>query len=61
MLSRLLIVLGFQLEHIHFCSVFQIAATRAFVPSSITISSGQGRVNPSVAHFRVASIPIFDP
>jgi hypothetical protein len=42
-------------------SVFQSAWTRALVASSITISSGQGRVNPSVAHFRVASIPIFEP
>lgn len=42
-------------------SVFQSAWTRTLVASSITISSGQGRVNPSVAHFRVASIPIFEP
>src|SRR5450755_2142802 len=34
---------------------------RAFVPASIKISSGHGRANPSVAHFRVASIPIFEP
>ena len=42
-------------------SEFQSASTRFFVSSSINISSGHGRVNPSDAHFRVASIPIFDP
>jgi hypothetical protein len=41
--------------------LFHIPSTRAFVFSSIKISSGHGRVNPSVSHFRVASIPIFDP
>src|SRR5882724_5647805 len=40
---------------------FHIPATRAFVSSSIKISSGHGRANPSLAHFRVASTPIFDP
>jgi hypothetical protein len=42
-------------------NVFHSAATRALVVSSIKISSGHGRVNPSVAHFRVASMPIFEP
>jgi hypothetical protein len=42
-------------------SAFHIPATRALVASSIKISSGQGRLNPSLAHFLVASIPIFDP
>ena len=41
--------------------LFQIASTRAFVFSSTSISSGHGRANPSLAHLRVASIPIFDP
>jgi hypothetical protein len=41
--------------------LFQIASTLAFVFSSTSISSGHGRANPSLAHFRVASIPIFDP
>ena len=35
--------------------------TWAFVFSSIRISSGQGRVNPSLGHLRVASTPIFEP
>lgn len=42
-------------------SVFHSDPTRAWVASSIRISSGHGRVKPSVAHFRVASMPIFDP
>jgi hypothetical protein len=42
-------------------SVFHSEPTRALVASSIRISSGHGRVKPSVAHFRVASMPIFDP
>jgi hypothetical protein len=41
--------------------VFQSAFTRALVASSIKISSGHGRVNPSAAHLRVASMPIFEP
>ncbi len=40
---------------------FHLRSTSAFVLASITISSGQGRVKPSVGHFLVASIPIFDP
>jgi len=42
-------------------SAFHLLSTSAFVFASITISSGQGRVNPSLAHLRVASIPIFEP
>jgi hypothetical protein len=42
-------------------SSFHFLSTSALVFSSIRISSGQGRVNPSLAHLRVASIPIFDP
>jgi hypothetical protein len=42
-------------------SVFQRVLTRTLVASSIKISSGHGRVNPSAAHLRVASIPIFEP
>src|SRR5260370_40681137 len=42
-------------------SDFHSASTRFFVSSSIKISSGHGLVNPSDAHLRVASIPIFDP
>jgi hypothetical protein len=42
-------------------SFFHNSSTRILVFSSINISSGHGRVNPSVAHFRVASTPIFDP
>jgi hypothetical protein len=41
--------------------LFHNASIRAFVPASIKISSGHGRANPSVAHLRVASIPIFEP
>src|SRR6267143_4481778 len=40
---------------------FHRASTRFFVAPSIKISSGHGRVKPSDAHLRVASIPIFDP
>src|SRR5579875_1411822 len=36
-------------------SLFQIASTRALVAASISIIGGQGRVNPSAAHLRVAS------
>ena len=39
----------------------QREATRFFVASSIKISSGHGRVNPSVSHLRVASMPILEP
>src|SRR5712692_727078 len=42
-------------------SDFHRASTLFFVASSINISSGHGRVKPSDAHLRVASIPIFDP
>src|SRR6266849_362405 len=42
-------------------SAFHLPSTSARVLASITISSGQGRANPSVDHLRVASIPIFDP
>src|SRR5512135_1465858 len=38
---------------------FSLTARR--VPSSITISPGHSRVNPSSGHFFVASIPIFEP
>ena len=44
-----------------FASAFHLLSTSSFVLASIRISSGQGRVKPSVGHFRVASIPIFDP
>src|SRR6266550_2137800 len=42
-------------------SLSHIASTRSFVAGSISITLGQLRVNPSSGHFRVASIPIFDP
>lgn len=42
-------------------SSFHFLSTSVFVFSSIRISSGHGRVNPSVGHLRVASIPIFEP
>jgi hypothetical protein len=45
----------------HSSSFFHSLSIRFFVPSSINISPGHGRVNPSDAHFRVASIPIFEP
>jgi hypothetical protein len=44
-----------------FTSAFHLPSTCARVLESITISSGHGRVKPSVDHLRVASIPIFDP
>src|SRR6266446_4640217 len=50
-----------QIRAAYSASVFQIASIFAFVSSSMRISSGHGRANPSDAHFRVASIPIFDP
>jgi hypothetical protein len=40
---------------------FHFLSTSALVFSSIWISSGQGRVKPSLGHLRVASMPIFDP
>src|SRR6267142_674845 len=40
---------------------FHFLSTCALVFSSIRISSGQGRVKPSVGHLRVASIPILEP
>jgi len=45
----------------HIPKLFQRDATRALVCSSTSISSGQGRAKPSVAHLRVASIPILEP
>src|ERR1017187_8684524 len=36
-------------------------STFSRVLKSLTISSGHGRVNPSVGHLRVASTPIFEP
>src|SRR5579884_3923338 len=44
-----------------FFSCSHFASTISFVARSDPTSSGHGRVNPSVGHFRVASIPIFDP
>lgn len=44
-----------------FASAFHLPSTSARVLASIVISSGQGRVKPSVDHLRVASIPIFEP
>jgi hypothetical protein len=38
-----------------------LLSTIDLVLASIVISSGHGRANPSVDHFRVASIPIFEP
>src|SRR2546430_12347875 len=38
-----------------------MASTFCFVAWSITILFGHSRVNPSSFHFRVASIPIFEP
>jgi hypothetical protein len=42
-------------------SSFHFLSTRALVLSSIRISSGQGRLKPSLGHLRVASMPIFEP
>ena len=39
----------------------QTESTRFFVSPSISIIAGHGLLNPSAFHFRVASIPIFDP
>ena len=44
-----------------FASAFHLLSTSAFVFASIRISSGHGRLKPSAAHLRVASMPIFDP
>ena len=38
-----------------------IASTLAFVSASISIIAGHGLSNPSAFHFRVASMPIFEP
>src|SRR5882672_7812003 len=43
------------------CKLFQMDWIRAFVFSSMRISSGHGLAKPSVGHLRVASIPIFEP
>ncbi len=40
---------------------FHRFVTRSFVSGSIVISSGQGRVKPSLGHLRVASTPILEP
>ena len=40
---------------------FHNSSTRCFTSADIVINGGHGRVNPSPAHFRVASIPIFEP
>ncbi len=42
-------------------SFFQIASTFVFTPLSIVSIGGHSRVNPSAAHFLVASIPILLP
>lgn len=42
-------------------SFFHIASTFATTDGSIFSICGHARVNPSAAHFLVASIPIFDP
>jgi hypothetical protein len=46
---------------LHSSNFLQMLSTFFFVPSSIRISSGHGLVNPSEAHLRVASTPIFEP
>jgi hypothetical protein len=40
---------------------FHNSSTRRFMSAGISITPGQGRVNPSPGHLRVASIPIFEP
>ena len=55
------ILLGAYSIPISLASVFHLPSTRAFVFSSIRISSGQGRLKPSLGHLRVASMPIFEP
>ena len=42
-------------------SLLHIASTLAFVAVSMRRLSGHGRVNPSAAHLRVASMPILLP
>ena len=42
-------------------SPFQIASTRDFTAGSMVSMAGQGRVKPSAAHLRVASMPILLP
>jgi hypothetical protein len=44
-----------------FARAFHLLSTSAFVLASMTISSGQGLVKPSVGHLRVASMPILEP
>jgi hypothetical protein len=41
--------------------LFHLPSMSALVLESMVISSGHGRVNPSVDHLRVASIPILEP
>src|SRR5450432_2603073 len=40
---------------------FHNSSTRRLTSADISITPGQGRVNPSPGHLRVASIPIFEP
>ena len=40
---------------------FHNSSTRRFTSGAIWITPGQGLVKPSPGHFRVASMPIFDP
>jgi hypothetical protein len=40
---------------------FHSSSTRRFTSGAISMTSGHGRTKPSSGHFRVASIPIFDP
>jgi hypothetical protein len=42
-------------------ALFHSSSTRCFTSLDIRITPGQGRVNPSPGHLRVASIPIFEP
>jgi len=42
-------------------ALFHNSSTRFFTSGVISITPGHGRVKPSVAHLRVASIPIFEP
>ena len=44
-----------------FTSFAHLLSTSVLVLASMTISSGQGRMKPSLAHLRVASMPIFEP
>src|SRR5215471_13263886 len=46
---------------ISLANTFHLLSTKDFVFSSMRISSGHGRVNPSLDHLRVASTPIFEP